>query len=108
MQKSYAAVSAEEEKCAGINNYAMMLNSEAAKLLDTTEGKDFLKCLSVACQVTIFASFDITFKKLIMEGTTMVRGTVITVVTFEFNLVFNIYMHWRYFCLRLLKRFGHE
>ncbi|XP_034233690.1 uncharacterized protein LOC117640861 [Thrips palmi] len=69
--KSYSNVCVEETKFEGSQSFSLMLTDEAASLLNTEEGKELLKSLSVQCQVEIHTSFDITYKKLSMKGSTL-------------------------------------
>lgn len=69
--QSYANIGVEENKFEGIQTFSLMLEDEAALELDTEQGKELLKSLSVECQVEIHASLDITYKKLCMKGSTL-------------------------------------
>lgn len=53
--------------------FSMMLTDDAASALNTEQGNEILKSLSAVYNVEIHTSFDITYKKLRMKGSTLVR-----------------------------------
>jgi len=52
--------------------FTMLLTDDAASTLNTKEGRTILKFLSTVYKVEILTSFDITYKKLCMKGSTLV------------------------------------